>query len=185
VTTRTIAWTGVEEWLAEVADVGLVTRGVSASGTQLGADPHPYRADYRLDARDGWITRRLDVSVRAAGGARTLALEHDGGGAWTVDGVHAPALDGALDCDLALSPLTNLMPVRRHALHEGGQARDFAMAWVSLPGLAVHRSPQRYEPLRPGVVRYVALDADFIADLELDADGLVLVYPRLARRVAG
>jgi hypothetical protein len=32
-------------------------------------------------------------------------------------------------------------------------------------------------------VRYVALDGDFTADLELDADGLVVRYPRLAERV--
>jgi len=183
VTARTVAWTGVEEWLAEVCDVRLSAAGVTAEGTQLGAEPRPYRAEYRLDAQDGWITRRLQVTVRADGAARTLALEHDGAGTWAIDGAAAPELDGARDCDLAFSPLTNLMPVRRHALDEGGEPRDFAMAWVSLPDLAVHRSPQRYEPVRPGVVRFVALDGDFTADLELDADGLVVVYPRLARRV--
>jgi hypothetical protein len=112
-------------------------------------------------------------------------LEHDGAGAWTLDGERAPELEGALDCDLAFSPLTNLMPVRRHRLHESDGSHDFAMAWVSVPDLAVHRSPQRYVHHRPGVVRFASLDSDFTADLELDADGLVVRYPRLAERVAG
>jgi uncharacterized protein len=185
VSTRSLAWTGVEEWLAEVTEVRLSGDGVTADGTQLGVTPRPYRAEYRLDANDGWVTRRLTVEVRDAVGGRELELEHDGAGAWTVDGAPAPELAGALDCDLAFSPLTNVMPVRRHHLHEGGEPRDFAMAWVSLPDLAVHRSAQRYEHARQSVVRFLELDGDFTAELELDADGLVVIYPRLARRVAG
>ena len=85
---------------------------------------------------------------------------------------------------MAFSPLTNFMPVRRHGLHEGGGSEDFVMAWVSVPDLAVHASPQRYEHVRPGVARFSELDGDFTADLELDADGLVVRYPRLAERVS-
>ena len=75
------------------------------------------------------------------------------------------------------------MPVRRSALHERAGSEDFVMAWVSVPDLRVHASPQRYEHVRPGVVRYVSLDGDFTAELEVDADGLVVRYPRLAERV--
>jgi hypothetical protein len=32
-------------------------------------------------------------------------------------------------------------------------------------------------------VRFVSLDSDFTAELELDADGLVVRYPRLAELV--
>ena len=54
---------------------------------------------------------------------------------------------------------------------------------MSLPDLKVHRSEQRYEHLAPGRVRFSS--DGFAADLELDADGLVVVYPGLARRVSG
>ena len=182
---RAVTWQGVEEWLAEHAQIDLWDDGVAASGVQLGAEPEPYRAEYHLDAPRDWITRRLEVDASGAGWRRTLVLEHDGAGAWTLDGAPAPELDGALDCDLAFSPLTNLMPVRRSAVHAEPGSHDFAMAWVSIPDLAVHRSPQRYEHLRPGAVRFISLDSDFTADLELDADGLVVRYPRLADRVAG
>jgi uncharacterized protein len=182
---RAIAWSGLEEWVAEHVEVDLWETGLAATGVQLGVEPEPYRVDYNLDVPTGWITRRLEVDAAGAGWRRSLVLEHDGAGAWTLDGRPVTELDGALDCDLAFSPLTNVMPIRRHGLHEGAAAHDFAMAWVSVPDLAVHRSPQRYEHVRPGVVRYIALDGDFSADLELDADGLVVRYPRLAERVAG
>ena len=182
---RAITWRGLEEWVAEHVEVDLWESGLAATGVQLGVEPDPYRVDYNLDAPTEWITRRFEVDAAGAGWRRTLVLEHDGAGAWTVDGERVSELDGALDCDLAFSPLTNVMPIRRHALHSDDSAHEFAMAWVSVPDLAVHRSPQRYEHVRRGVVRYIALDGDFIADLELDDDGLVVRYPRLAERVAG
>ena len=61
------------------------------------------------------------------------------------------------------------------------------MAFVRMPTLRVEASPQRYEHVRTtengSVVRYISRDGDFTADLELDADGLLVHYPRLATRV--
>jgi hypothetical protein len=182
---RALAWTGLEEWLAEHARVELRAEGLLATGVQLGAEPEPYRLDYDLDVPSGWITRRLEVECAGAGWRRRTVLERDASGSWTVDGRRDDRLDGALDCDLAFSPLTNVMPILRHGLHERAESHDFVMAWISVPDLQVHRSPQRYEHVRSGVVRYMALDGDFTAELELDGDGLVIRYPRLAERVGG
>jgi uncharacterized protein len=172
-------WTGIDEWRAEAARVELVADGVDATGTQIGAG---YRLDYELHARDAWRTQSLAVTVATEGNERAIRLVHDGQARWTVDGDDAPQLDGALDCDLGLSPLTNLMPVRRHALHERAGAAEILAAWVAVPELTVHASRQRYEHVRRGVVRYTDLGAHdgFTAELELDADGLVRVYPELA-----
>jgi uncharacterized protein len=181
---RAIVWTGLAEWLAEHAQVDVGDDGVLATGVQLGAEPEPYIVEYRLDVPSGWITRRLEVEASGAGWRRWLTLEHDGSGRWTADGERRPDLDGALDCDLAFSLLTNLMPIRRSELHRRAGSEDFVMAWVSVPDLKLHASPQRYEHVCPGVVRFVSLDGDFTAELELDDDGLVARYPRLAERVA-
>jgi len=45
--------------------------------------------------------------------------------------------------------------------------------------------PQRYtclEPMRR--YRYESLDSDFTREIEVDLDGLVVVYPGLFRRIA-
>ncbi len=171
-----LIWNGSDEWRQELCEVVLSDDGLAATGAQLGATPKPYRAAYELEVRGNWVTRRLRVEVAGIG---TLELRHDGKGRWA--GVpNAAELEGVLDCDLAFSPLTNVMPIRRHRLHEQPGAVDFEMAWVSLPDLAVHRDRQRYEHLAPGRVRFSS--GDFTADLELDADGLVVTYPGLAAR---
>jgi uncharacterized protein len=191
----------LDDWRAEVAAVELAPEGIRASGTQLGVDPITYRLDYRLEAPQDFITRRLEVECTGEGWWRCLTLSHGGDGGWTCDaeaegevdlprpGGDADGLAGALDCDLGFSPLTNTMPIRRHGLLEREGGEDFVMAWVSVPDLAVHAYRQRYEHLRRdddgAVVRFhdKGLSEGFTADLELDADGFVWVYPELARRV--
>jgi len=173
---RFLVWRGLEEWLAEAAELELEDDRLRARGTQLGAEPRPYRADYELTTGAGWVTERLQLRC----GDRELDLRRGGDdGAWTVDGEPRPDLTGALDCDLQNSPVTNTMPI----LREGGGPADFAMAWVALPDLSVHVSRQRYEPMDDGRIRYVSLDSDFTAELEVDEDGLVIRYPRMAQRV--
>jgi hypothetical protein len=71
--------------------------------------------------------------------------------------------------------------VIRDRLHFGGAARDYVMAWVDVPSLALTRSEQRYEPLRPGRVRFRS--GAFTADVEFDGDGFVVLYPGLAERL--
>lgn len=97
-------------------------------------------------------------------------------------------LDGALDCDLGLSPLTNSMPALRHGLMDGDGTAELLMAWVSVPDLSVHASPQRYtavRDLRDGgrLIRFESLDSTFTAELAYDADGLVVDYPGIGRRL--
>jgi uncharacterized protein len=173
---RLIMWEGVGAWRVEAAAVELAADGLRATGTQLGTDPVAYRLDYRLDASDGFRTRALDLAVTFANGERRTAVVGPDGGEW---------VDGALDCDLGFSPLTNAMPVARTGLRDRAGAEDFVMAWVSVPDLAVHASAQRYEHVRPGVVRYVDRGEfdGFTAELALDEDGLVVDYPALASRV--
>ena len=79
------------------------------------------------------------------------------------------------------------MPVRRHDFLRDGP-RDFTMAWVSVPDLAVHGEGQRYtfvrdEPDGAALVRFDSLDGSFTADILFDADGFVLAYPGIARRL--
>jgi hypothetical protein len=90
-------------------------------------------------------------------------------------------LADALDCDLGFSPLFNSLPVLRHDMHEGGEARDFVMAWISVPDLTVRRSEQRYTPLAARRVNYAS--GGFSADIHFDEHGLVRLYEDFLERV--
>ena len=102
-------------------------------------------------------------------------------GSWTADARPLPELDGALDFDVLASPVFNSTPYLRHAMGAGGDARDFVMAFVTVPELSVRRSEQRYTPLGGGRVNYAS--GDFSADIHFDDDGLVRLYEDYLERV--
>jgi uncharacterized protein len=95
-------------------------------------------------------------------------------------------LDVALgECDffdLGSSPLFNSLPVLRDRLLEDTGAREYTMRWVSVPELDVEESPQRYEPIGGGAIRFSS--GSFVTDIEFDDDGFVRRYEDLAERIA-
>jgi hypothetical protein len=203
---RDLAWRGLEPVRTEAAHVVLRPDRLAARGTSTVAG---HALDWVLTTGPGWVTRRLSVRARGDGWARRLDLVRSDAGTWSAtrheategdgdgpDEHHAldvAGLDGALDCDLALCPVTNTMPVLRHGLvttarRGGGPAVDLVMAWVDVPDLTLHVSPQTYAPLGPadgGGVFVGFTSESFAATLDLDADGLVRHYPGLATRLAG
>jgi hypothetical protein len=198
---KLVGWTGPEPVRIDVASVRLRADQLSAHGSSATED---YVLTYRLATVPHWITRRLDVRADGDGWWRRLTLERDVGGRWSssteATGEGEPVttvaeheeLEGALDCDLALCPLTNTMPVLRHGLLEASRAGerrrvDLTTAWVSVPELEVVASAQRYDsgvPVAGGgaQVRYQA--GAFVEHIEFDVDGLVVSYPSIGQRFA-
>ena len=150
-----------------------------AQGTQLGA--HPYRLDYQLVTGAEFVAERLELSLLHEGRLRRLSIVRQPDGSWTADDRPLPELEGALDFDVLASPVFNSMPYLRHAMGAGGDARDFVMAFVTVPELSVRRSEQRYTPLGGGRVNYAS--GDFSADIHFDDDGLVRLYEDYLERV--
>ena len=127
---------------------------------------------YEVEADRSWLTRRVAVTVHSDDG-RSLLLEHDGEGGWTVDGVPRPDLATCRDVDLGVSPSTNTLPIRRLGL-EVGDRRDLDAAWVRFPLLSVEVLSQTYERLGEDSYRYSS--PGFQRDLVVDDDGVVLRY---------
>jgi hypothetical protein len=185
----------------EFAEIDLNPRSLSARGIAIASAPTPYRLEYTLETTTDYITSRLLVTSRGEGWRRRLDLRRNRRGRWNIsvdeDGeVGLPAAGGresmfdpyVLDCDLGLSPVTNLMPVLRHDLLSGGGPVEVTTAWVSVPDLGLRADGQRYRFVRADdavcVIRYEASDGSFAADVTLDRDGLVIDYPGIARRLA-
>ena len=68
-----------------------------------------------------------------------------------------------------------------------GWSEELSVVYVGVPDLAPSVARQRYTCLTwgpdGGRYRFEALGSDFTAEIALDGDGLVLEYPRVARRV--
>jgi uncharacterized protein len=168
----------------DTAWASIVGDRLTADGRATGLLPTPYWLSYRLETGDALVTSRMVVEARRDGDSARLDLRRQDG-RWTVDGEARSDLDGALDCDLAACPLTNAMPILRHGLHRQPGDVDFLMAFIEVPSLRVVPSRQRYTHLRVhdggAVVRYSS--GSFHSELTIDAEGFVIDYPQLGRRV--
>jgi hypothetical protein len=89
-----------------------------------------------------------------------------------------------LDVDLAFTPFTNTLPIRRLGLKDGESA-DIVVAYLQVPELTPIPDAQRYTCLAAGKrYRFESLDTDFSREIDIDAHGLVTTYPGMFRRVA-
>ena len=182
--TRLLIWaiwetSGFDSTWATVDDDRL-----EAIGRSCGLLPAPYWLSYHLQTDRAYRTRDMRVESRWDQGTTQLELHRDDQG-WTVNGTPRADLADALDCDLAACPLTNIMPIRRHKLHQEPGDHTFVMAFIEIPTLNVVPSRQRYTHLRRtdegAVVQYRS--GSFESELVVDNDGFVIDYPKLGRRL--
>ena len=196
---RAVGWVKDDPFGVEFAEISLASDRLSATGVAVGTSPVAYRLDYELETTAGFVTSRLRVWSRGQGWHRALELRRDATGRWELEaeqegeldlpasGGDPAALADALDCDLGLSPVTNLMPILRHNLLSGGGPVELTAAWVSVPDLRVRADGQRYSHLRSGpshhLLRYEATDGSFSAEITVDSVGIVVDYPSIARQL--
>lgn len=147
---------------------------------------HLLRASYRMVLDAAWRVRSMRIACEQEDGTATgLALQSDRAGRWRDGGgADLPELNGCLDIDIAATPFTNTLPIRRLRL-AAGQTVEIRVVYIAIPTLDLSPMVQRYTRLDDGIVRYESLAdgvVSFSRDLEIDADDIVVVYPDLFRR---
>ena len=156
---------------------------ISARSVVIGADNgEAYGLSYRIDLRPDWSVKAFHIDV--AGGASLRLVSHGQGGLWDKAGLFVPELFGCVDIDISATPFTNTLPIRRLKLAPG-ERHVVRVVYVSVPSLRMHAAEQAYTRLHAdGCYLYESVDSGFRAELQTDADGLVIDYPGLFRRVS-
>jgi hypothetical protein len=174
-TTRRVSWRRTDEvQVDEHCAITVRDAGLSLVGTILGAEGGiPVRIEYRVLADAAGATTAVHVRDLRGFLQRTLTLERDAKGNWTVDGVADRSLKGCTDVDLGCSPSTNSLPIRRLQLGVG-RSRTIRAAQVGFPELTVEKASQTYQRLDELTYRYAS--GSFEAELAVDDDGVVARY---------
>jgi uncharacterized protein len=155
---------------------------IIADSVLLGLDEQrPFRLAYTVRCDSEWRVTGVDI-VRLDD-ETMLSLLADGLGHWSDErGNPLPEFNGCIDIDLSATPFTNTLPIRRLRLNPGKSA-EFPLVFIEAPHLSIKVGTQRYTCLEPGLYEFKYPEIDFTAVLPVDADGLVLDYPGLFRRV--
>jgi hypothetical protein len=175
-------WSGMEYLRLEEREGEVV-----ADGTIIMVEDNlPLRITYAIRCAPNWAVRQVSIQVEGYAAPRRR-LTADGLGHWAkTPGRPQPALDGCIDVDIAATPFTNTLPIRRLAL-QPGESAEIKVAYITIPELAYYTAMQRYTCLeaRPEGrrYRYESLSSGFTAEITVDAAGLVVDYADIWRRL--
>lgn len=134
----------------------------------------PTQTDYRISTDDQWRTRTVDVFVRDLGGVSELHLTADGEGNWARDGDPLDLPFPCYDVDLAVSPSTNTLAIRRLGLAIGESA-EAAVIWVQVPSFIARPAMQTYTRADRRVYKFGGKYGSYRIDV--DENDVVLDYP--------
>ena len=173
-------WPGAEH--AVLVDHG--DQQWTACGVALAVLPTgPVRVDYELRVWPAGC--QLTAALSSDRLRRRVELARDADCHWEDSaGTAKPKLDGCTDHDLAITPLTNTLPLRRLPA-EPGRAAEIQVAYINVPSLRVSRATQMYTCIerRSTGTEWLYSAGRFRAELQVDGDGVVERYSDLWERV--
>jgi uncharacterized protein len=163
-------WHTAEGWLLKGTVVGILQ------------DRRPVLANYEIHCDENWLTHRVQVERTIGKDTKLLSLDVESRGVWRNSGQELPELRECRDVDLAVTPATNTLPIRRLDLRIG-KSEPVTAAWVKFPDLTVQPLSQRYTRLTKDTYRYQS-DTGFSAEIVVDDLGVVTTYPGGWERIA-
>lgn len=137
---------------------------------------------YWIACTPGWEPREAEIRIRTPSADRRIGFEVDEAGEWIVGGFPNRDLRGCVDLDLAATPATNTLALKRLALPVG-EAREIRTAWVLFPDIEPLAVRQRYTRMSETHYRYEGLHNGFVGEFDVDDAGLVTDYPEAWERI--
>jgi hypothetical protein len=136
----------------------------------------PCRLEYLIECDPEWRTTAATIDGWVGGDAIGHEILVSEDGKWYLDDVEVKTVEGSIDIDLNFSPITNLLPLRRLELGTG-DSEAVSAAWLRFPSFALERLDQTYTRVDEATLRYESRGGEFVRDLKINSDGLVLEYP--------
>jgi uncharacterized protein len=181
---RAVVWKSLLIDVRDYCGLWHTTEGWLLKGTVVGVlkDQRPMLASYEIHCDENWITHRVQVERTIGNDVKTLSLSVENRGMWRSSGQELREIQGCDDVDLAVTPATNTLPIKRLGL-QVGSSESIIAAWVKFPELTVQPLSQRYTRLAQNTYRY-ANNTGFSAEIVVDDLGLVTTYSGGWERIA-
>jgi hypothetical protein len=125
----------------------------------------------------------FEIHSRINGQVQHLTFESDGAGHWKSGDRDATQFQGCIDIDIPLTPFTNTLPINRLNMPIGSE-RQIQVFYIDLLEGRLSALDQKYIRREAHLYHYENIPNDFEADIEVDAEGLVIDYPALFKRTA-
>jgi hypothetical protein len=178
-TLETIFWRRLDPPGHEAGRLLSLGSGWQLAGTSVFSyESGPCSLEYLIACDAAWQTASARVMGWVGDQAVDLEIVANAARRWQLNGRECRAVGGCLDIDLAFSPSTNLLPIRRLNLRPG-EAAEVRAAWLRFPELVLEPLDQVYHRIDQSSYRYESGGGAFVAILRTNAAGFVTSYPGL------
>ena len=131
----TVVWQRLDTPGHDAAELKSAVSGWRLEGIAiLTHEGRPCRLSYAIRCAPGWQTQEVAVSGFIGADPVATRITRERNGVWLLDGAVVSGVAGCEDVDLALTPATNTLPIRRLDLDVGESAAVMA-AWLRFPEL--------------------------------------------------
>lgn len=179
-----ILWSGREYYSLENCLIDTSETGSEITSTIIGSyQGKIYQVAYHIKTNEHWETVFVAITSRHSNQTQKIQLEGDGKGNWTSNGTEAKQFRGCIDVDIALTPFTNTLPIRRLKLHQQ-QEQVIQVIYIDLIDQRILPVRQLYRCLSATEYHYENIPNDFEARVVVDESGFVVDYPSLFVRTA-
>jgi hypothetical protein len=177
-----VRWQSLSEDAIEDLILRETNQAIFVESSITGIGKENLVANYSMVIDATWRVRKVQLELSDG---RNVLLTADGNGRWSDEHGHLEKLEGAIDVDISITPFTNRLPIQRLKLGVGESA-EISVVYISVPDLMISLDPQRYTCIVANQrYRYESLESDFVREIDVDEDGLVLIYPGLFKRIQG
>lgn len=180
--TRTIVWKALS-WPSMVVHTHTVNDSIHSHGLAVGKTDKdiPFAMEYDMALTADWGIK--EVSIKSLLDARVIKLLQRGKQWYDANGEHMAEFDGMEMVDISISPFTNTLPIKQ--LHfEGQEPQKVDMIYFDENNFSLQRVQQIYSQIDERTYRYHDIELpDFVSDIVVDDDGMIIDFPELFRRV--
>ncbi|HWR25394.1 MAG TPA: putative glycolipid-binding domain-containing protein [Methanosarcina sp.] len=179
---RTIVWQALA-WQSTVVHTHKVNEDIRGHGFAIGKTDGniPFAMDYDLALTADWNIK--EMSVKSLLDERAIRLVHEGDQWYDGKGQYLPEFDGIEFVDISISPFTNTLPIKRLQF-EGEQAQKVDIIYFDENKFTLQKVQQIYSHLGERTYCYQDIELpDFVSNITVDEDGLVIDFPKMFRRV--
>lgn len=177
-----ILWTGREYYSLENCLVNSTESGAIIDATIVGKYGEKlYLVTYQIRTNPDWETVFAVITARHSDQVIHVEFEGDAKGNWTMNGETAEQFSGCLDVDIAVTPFTNTLPIRRLQLKEQAP-QQIRVIYFNILEQEIKPVDQEYTRLSETAYHYENITRDFEAKLMVDEQGLVVDYQGLFER---
>ncbi len=174
-------WQNWEGNAAEDMVLNEAKEGIFVESTITNIGKENFTVRYTITCDVSWKVKEFTVEL--VGKGKKIQLESDGLGHWSDDTGIITKLNGAIDIDISATPFTNTLPIRRLKL-SAGQSAEISVVYITVLEFDISLDRQKYTCIIPNrLYRYESLESDFVREIEVDENGLVLLYPGLFKRI--